>query len=262
MSLGPGNLSPIEQDIIVSWTALVMITLQEVGLEPPEGGGLADCTNQTITGLKSFVATMLGRASEGMTLQKLLLEHKLLSAEQQSPAAMAMQQNSRIIFLTLSRTQQLATEQLITEFAEGGGERKAPMPAWSGPSCVDSSSIRKVAVRILLAFIGVIFGSPFSLLVFVEEARAAYGQGWSVQEVVDSLKEEEFVQTGGIVPIVAGKDMEAAQKVSSATPSALLPLPTSFHALLQGPLPRGSLTPLPEIFLLSSFLNNSAQFPA
>jgi len=64
MSLGPGNLSPIEQDIIVSWTALVMITLQEVGLEPPEGGGLADCTNQTITGLKSFVATMLGRASE------------------------------------------------------------------------------------------------------------------------------------------------------------------------------------------------------
>jgi len=132
----------------------------------------------------------------------------------------------------------------------------------AGPSCVDSSSIRKVAVRILLAFIGVIFGSPFSLLVFVEEARAAYGQGWSVQEVVDSLKEEEFVQTGGIVPIVAGKDMEAAQKVSSATPSALLPLPTSFHALLQGPLPRGSLTPLPEIFLLSSFLNNSAQFPA
>jgi len=45
-----------------------------------------------------------------MTLQKLLLEHKLLSAEQQSPAAMAMQQNSRIIFLTLSVSASSQTE--------------------------------------------------------------------------------------------------------------------------------------------------------
>merc|ERR1711976_1022400 len=93
---------------------------------------------------------------------------------------------------------------------------------------------------ILLAFIGLILGSPYSLLVFVDEAHASYLQGWSAQELVDSLDDDQFRQTGGIVPIKAGNDAELAEKINGLLVARCLSLAYMTWAFAGVPFPARS----------------------
>uniref|UniRef100_A0A061SK21 Uncharacterized protein n=1 Tax=Tetraselmis sp. GSL018 TaxID=582737 RepID=A0A061SK21_9CHLO len=225
MELGPKNLSPMDQDVALSWAAIVMNTLQEVGLQPPAGGGVSESQDKTFNGLRQFVQQTLRRAAEGRTLQKVLLSQKMADAKELTPSTLLMQQNTRIVLLTLQVARKERTAQLVAEFAGGGGlEEDSVTPTPEGSAAASPQDVRNVAVRILLAFIGLMIGFPFSLLAFVEEAHFAYRQGWSVQELVDALHEDEFVQTGGIVPVAAGADFELAQKINGLLVSRFLSL--------------------------------------
>lgn len=116
-------------------------------------------------------------------------------------------------------------------------------------------------MRLLLAFIGLVLGLPTSLRSFVDEvcgnagrsrqarncnvrspdhsvlcccgmvsqAHAAYCKGWSAQLLVDQLDEEEFVQTRGIVPTVAGSNPELAEKVCACAMLAICSVPAAMR---------------------------------
>ncbi len=64
ITAGPQSFMPIDLDIMVSWTALVMNTLHEVGLEAPAGGGLSESDDSTYNGIRGFVQKMIGKATE------------------------------------------------------------------------------------------------------------------------------------------------------------------------------------------------------
>jgi len=226
MSIGPANFTPMEQDVVVSRVCLVMSTLTELGLVAPEGGGLPDREDRTYSGLRSFAAKTLARVSEGFTLQRVLLTQQMTPEEERSPVVLLMQENTRVVLLTLQVSQKIRTAQIVGDFVTGeeGAEAQVPMPEPAGPSVVDEDNPRSAAIRLLLAFIGIILGLPTSLRSFVDEAHAAYRKGWSAQLLVDQLEEDEFVQTRGIVPTVAGSDLELAEKINGVLIARFLSL--------------------------------------
>ncbi|KAJ9520345.1 hypothetical protein QJQ45_030319 [Haematococcus lacustris] len=89
---------------------------------------------------------------------------------------------------------------------------------------------RSHALRLLLAFMGALRGSGYSLHKFVEAAALAYGQGWSASELFEQLEDRDFVQSGGLLVVVAaadeytpsssGPDPGAAGSEDRAEPSA------------------------------------------
>ncbi|GFH05887.1 uncharacterized protein HaLaN_00425, partial [Haematococcus lacustris] len=92
------------------------------------------------------------------------------------------------------------------------------------------SPARSHALRLLLAFMGALRGSGYSLHKFVEAAALAYGQGWSASELFEQLEDCDFVQSGGLLVVVAaadeytpsgsGPDPGAAGSEDRAEPSA------------------------------------------
>lgn len=64
MSVGPQNLSPMDQDVIISWVALVMCTLHQVGLDVPGAEALVQSTDPTEKGLRDFVSGTLSRVAQ------------------------------------------------------------------------------------------------------------------------------------------------------------------------------------------------------
>ncbi|KAK9815214.1 hypothetical protein WJX72_000077, partial [[Myrmecia] bisecta] len=64
-----------------------------------------------------------------------------------------------------------------------------------------STDLRLIAVRLLMAFMGAALESRYAADVFVEEAWQCYRAGYSVQDLYSQLNEEEFQQSGGLIPI-------------------------------------------------------------
>lgn len=119
-------LPPIEGDILRSWVALIMVTLQTIGLElSPEGYArraakhcedsvMGNADPDTAAGIQNCVDHTLGKfTDEGVTLQKMLLQQSLGGMGQTiegdaeamvgnpSPAVAILQGQTRLILLSL-----------------------------------------------------------------------------------------------------------------------------------------------------------------
>lgn len=129
-------LPPIEGDILRSWVALIMVTLQTIGLElSPEGYArraakqcedsvMGNADPDTAVGIQNCVDHVLGKfTDEGVTLRKMLLQQSLggmgqtiegdaeAMAGNPSPAVAILQGQTRLILLTL---------EIIASTPEGG----------------------------------------------------------------------------------------------------------------------------------------------
>lgn len=62
------------------------------------------------------------------------------------------------------------------------------------------SGVRAHAVKLITAFVGAVIGSPYSLRAFVLSALEAYEAGVPAAALHKQLQEQEFAQTGGLVP--------------------------------------------------------------
>ncbi|GIL58995.1 hypothetical protein Vafri_13982 [Volvox africanus] len=78
---------------------------------------------------------------------------------------------------------------------------------------------RGLAVRLLMAFMGAVLGSQWSLDKFVEAVRVAYDQGLAADELFSQLDEQEFVQSGGLLPI-AGATAPPPEPSAATTAAA------------------------------------------
>lgn len=70
------------------------------------------------------------------------------------------------------------------------------------PPSFSSTSGRATATGILLCYMGTVLGSSFSLRSFVSLVAFAYASGDTADDIFRRLREEDFAQTGGIVPMV------------------------------------------------------------
>ncbi|GFR47702.1 hypothetical protein Agub_g9455, partial [Astrephomene gubernaculifera] len=106
----------------------------------------------------------------------------------------------------------------------------------SGSASTSSSSSagsmcppRGLAVRLLVAFMGAVRGSEWSLGRFVEGVRVAYDQGLAADELFSQLEEWEFAQSGGLLPI-ADPSRTAAAAAAAAEATATAAAATSSQA--------------------------------
>lgn len=97
--------------------------------------------------------------------------------------------------------------------------RASPGDAASGVTGVTSdasespAAARPLAVHLLASFIGSVLGSPYCFQQFVTAAADAYDAGLAAAEVLGALGEDEFAQTGGLLP-VGGPEPGAARAIT------------------------------------------------
>jgi hypothetical protein len=63
-------------------------------------------------------------------------------------------------------------------------------------------ALRAHAVKLMTAFVGAVIGSPYSMRAFVLAALEAYEAGVPAEALHKQLADQEFAQTGGLVPAI------------------------------------------------------------
>lgn len=133
MALETGNtlLSPIDQDLLLSWVALVLMTLQETGV-PVEPGAPPSPPRTTTEegfhmseGMRGFVRHIIQQYCEqGLTFARLQTTQSIANVEGDSPSVRAMQQNTRLVVITLEvlRDNHVATAMPIMFREDGAAE--------------------------------------------------------------------------------------------------------------------------------------------
>eukprot|EP00884_Botryococcus_braunii_P013465 jgi/Botrbrau1/22119/Bobra.0206s0043.1 len=108
-------LAPLEQEILVSWVALIQLALQEVGVafgqpaNPTEGGegGASGSVPQAnpVAAMRQWVRDIIGMYREGMDSRRLLLQQAMGEGREEgvspSPSILMMQQYTRLVITTL-----------------------------------------------------------------------------------------------------------------------------------------------------------------
>ncbi|KXZ54251.1 hypothetical protein GPECTOR_5g341 [Gonium pectorale] len=233
-----------DEDVLVSWVALVFLTLEELGVPragagqpPPQqpgpglaGGGMA-AGSAYLRGMLGYVRQTLGMYDEGQTLAIVAGLQGLVqqtTAAATSPFLLLMQQYTRLVLLTVEVTaaaglptvRPLRPPETVLRpsgysdaFAlpcfSGGGDGVGGVQVAEGPEAEatrgseEVCSPRGLAVRLLMAFMGAVLGSRWSLDKFVEGVRVAYQQGLAADELFSELDEQEFLQSGGLLPIAS-----------------------------------------------------------
>ena len=268
----------MDQDILLSWMLLIMLTADQLGVERPSSSSTAPASQpstsdsstststepaSTITtkftnemaGLLGFVKQTLQQYSElEYTLSRVQFLQAAASQESQGQSQFLelMQQYTRLVMITIevvaalklptrvaltnpysiqapsgytaafwpelistsssgssssssggsttssgsSSSQQAATPQQSTRAAEAGASD--PL---RGPVAVPVTPARAAAVRLLIAFIGAALGAPYAQQCFIRFAAEAYGAGFSAGDLYQQLQEEEYLQSGGLLPV-------------------------------------------------------------
>ncbi|CAD7699837.1 unnamed protein product [Ostreobium quekettii] len=249
-------LTDLEQDILVSWVALVMLTLAQLGIRPRPLAPTSTSTSQVdrqVQGMSGFVKQVLQMYMKGMDLQRLTLQQQMAGADEagRSPSARLMQQNNLLIVLTIevlkclglgadielepvsaqstptaapaSDSQETEREGLKAPSADAGvmsAQGDAPnsglLPLDYPQSFQQNSRVlceqqddgdkclsRGTSVRLLICFVGGAgFGSLLSLNALVDDLIHIYKQGCTASQVLEGLSEEEFNQSGGLLPVM------------------------------------------------------------
>ncbi|KAL4423032.1 hypothetical protein ABPG77_002066 [Micractinium sp. CCAP 211/92] len=112
-------LSPLDEDILLSWVAVVMMALQMVGVPlAPEGrereqgrqqaGSRAEDTSSMGRGLQGMVRIAVDKFLSGTDLYRLQLEQSMAGRQEgdpdamgESPAVRMLQQNTRLVIIAL-----------------------------------------------------------------------------------------------------------------------------------------------------------------
>ncbi|EFJ44191.1 hypothetical protein VOLCADRAFT_106518 [Volvox carteri f. nagariensis] len=264
----PPLLQAQEEDVLVSWVALVFLTAEELGLAPgdlreqpartnpqqqqqqPEGQGQGQ---QAVT---------LGMYDEGQTLARVaglqgLVQQSSSGGGGSSPFLVLMQQYTRLVLLTVEvvAAAGLATARplrppetvlqpsgysqafvsscnatlLLGDDDEDGADIAVQQQQQGKQAQQDQEPCpaRGLAVRLLMAFMGAVLGSQWSLVKFVEAVRVAYDQGLAADELFSQLDEQEFVQSGGLLPIAGTSPPPSPDAAAAiAGPDAATPMAT------------------------------------
>lgn len=153
MALETGNtlLSPIDQDLLLSWVALILMTLQETGVpvEPvapprpphtttPEGFHMSE-------GMRGFARHIIEQyCQQGLTFARLQMTQSLANMDGDSPSVRVMQQNTRLVVITLEvlRDNQVATAMPIVPCdLEGAGLDRPNDGALQAPTPHEASTL-------------------------------------------------------------------------------------------------------------------------
>ncbi|KAL3156210.1 hypothetical protein ABBQ32_012491 [Trebouxia sp. C0010 RCD-2024] len=76
----------------------------------------------------------------------------------------------------------------------------AELPSESSLPNQEEGGARSAAVQLLLGFMGALQASQYAVESFVSTAVCHYRHGWSAQQLFNELQQEEFAQTGGLLP--------------------------------------------------------------
>ncbi|GLC45992.1 hypothetical protein PLESTM_001812100 [Pleodorina starrii] len=244
----PPLLQGQEEDVLVSWVALVFLTCEEIGVprdrvpaeQQQQGQQQQQQQQQHSSKGREAARTEAVVVAAGLVQQS--------SGAASSPFLVLMQQYTRLVLLTQHQQQHRQQQQLRTRVGLPTARPLRPPETVTRPSgysqafssscstaALDEAAVsepaaaaaadcpaRGLAVRLLMAFMGAVLGSQWSMGKFVEAVRVAYDQGLAADELFQQLQEEEFVQSGGLLPIAgpsAGSD-GAATSAAAAAPTA------------------------------------------
>lgn len=185
-------------------------------------------------GLKDLVNYWVDQFLSGTDLFRLQLQQSMQPSEVdpevsgQSPSVQVLQQNTRLVVITLEviRGLQLPTrielpfpasssrEEDEAEAAKMrppvvnisfvSGQLKMPIDPLDGDpiKVIDNESeLRSAAVRLLISFNGAALGYLRPARCFVETTIFSYVSGWTADDIFLALKDEEFAQSGGLYKI-------------------------------------------------------------
>ena len=227
---GGGALGDAETELLASWVVLVLMTLDEVGASrspsappgvPPAGDG-----GPTAAGMRGFVRHTVSKFSGGGGAQRLLMAQAVAdTGGRVGSTARVMQQNSRIIVLTLDAARaagtplarpldaleaalrsgdgengddDAASDPVAPAFATPVGYAAGVLPPGPGdPEPTPEAVARGRAATLLLAFLGARLGSEYSADAFVAAAAAAYRSGATATQALAPLTPAELASAGG-----------------------------------------------------------------
>lgn len=227
-----GMEQPMMQDIMLTWMTLVYLTLEEIGFSKYDGVKDMDLqdkqSDSMVEGLRGLAGMWIQKfCDEGVTLSGLQLQQSMQSISQQEQPGdfvKIMQQNARLVVLTLHIIRDSFKDQNVTVLPlPQEGEDGAFVPSnhyhMTGffqemirmpddplnectPEYSESDSHRRAAaIKLLLSFNGAALGYLMPAQTFVETAAYCYVSGWTADEIYLSLKQDEFVQSGGLVKV-------------------------------------------------------------
>jgi hypothetical protein len=239
-------LNPQDQDLLLSWIIMIMLTAKDVGVAQPQqqqdlqqqssAPGTEQQQQQPVAGIsQQYSAQALGLLQfvkqstklyfeEGYSVQQLQSLQAAVSSDPEqgrSQFLQVMQQYTRLVIITL----EVAAACGVPTQKELSNPTSLNSPsgytaAWSSSSSSSEGLLtaaaaagncagqRALAVRLLTAFVGGVLGMPFSMHSFITYALEAYERGISAAEIYEQLQPAEFLQTGGLVPSVPQPEVQ------------------------------------------------------
>ncbi|KAK9813793.1 hypothetical protein WJX73_010091 [Symbiochloris irregularis] len=188
-------LAPIEQELALMWTGLVFMTMRELNAplhswaqRRSKGAPELEDSTPRLKGMRGFVQRMMAVHAEGMDSRRLLLQQAMAGSSlqegqkgaQQSPTVGMMQQNSRLIVLTLEANGRPSKPHGEATAAPSQPADSAPSPSPPGSARPDITPARSAAVRLLVEFVGAVQGSLYSVTAFVDDAVDCYRRGFAL----------------------------------------------------------------------------------
>ena len=276
LASGGALLTASEVELLSSWVALAHMTLDETGAARRPGVSLdaraAGDGSATAAGMRAFVRHTAAAFAGGGGAARLLLAQAMAESAGGGggvakvgrggkggtaraarrrrgppfapPPLQFMQQNSRIIVLTLDAAREAGTALAVSydlleaaardDGGDGGGGGgaaspsspfEAPVgfaagvlpPAAGDPAPSEAARARARAVTLLLAFLGARLGSAYAADTFVATAADAYRAGATAAGALAPLTRQELASAGGDAAVpLAGAGPAAVADAGSA----------------------------------------------
>jgi hypothetical protein len=183
-----GSSSNESDDVLPAWVALVILTLQELGVASASALVEADASEDQarfLQGMRGFVKQSLSMYDQGYTLERLRSLQSTVQRAQGGAAAQVMQEYTRMVLLTVEVAASAGLPCSRSPLAESTsisaptGYTTAFQPPGSssfpGPPVPER---RAVALWLLISFMGAALGSSYSMQKFVQ-VRGREGRVWS-----------------------------------------------------------------------------------
>eukprot|EP00210_Caulerpa_lentillifera_P004139 g3945.t1 len=186
---GTTILTESEQDILLSWSVIIMITLHQLPLLSTGDLSLEDRMEKAATEMKGFVEQVLKLIASGVNLEKLLETQEIANRETYvSPSIRLMQLNSLIVTLTVEIVTQLRTgtngDSYVASFLST--EKRG----------------RDLSVKCLICFMGGTLGSVFCIDRFITSVMESFTLDLTAKELIKGVSEEEYKQAWNLLSVL------------------------------------------------------------
>ncbi|KAL0044024.1 hypothetical protein WJX82_003319 [Trebouxia sp. C0006] len=225
---GSTLLSEQELDILTARCGIIMLTLHEVGcaVYPKAQGNsepvqhkqqeepLNEQSKRLTRGLGRFVQQIVNMYKSGFDSRRMLLQQSLAGVQggepgdqgEESPSVVTMQQNTRLVVLTLEMIQHssipitspLQSTSPQENYSSSDSDRCLDKRKKVG---LDRSQMlqRPLKQQDLIALVHSLLNQANPYRTLAEFMY--YREGWTAQQLFDQLIQDEFVQTGGLLPL-------------------------------------------------------------